>query len=188
VDFRILGIGAALVLVVCCLSQARTPARAIVAGNNLDAEVAALEAKVGAEPENSVALHALVDAYLLRQAPGLAQAALERAPEQVRELPSVADQRVRTLTLLGHPQLAFAAQNAVLAECSRQSPLFLHEAPSESGLLESQCGAELVGRGRYRLEWLRQLLEMDVADPRAEPDRALYALRLASRQVTLEVH
>ncbi|HEU5074337.1 MAG TPA: hypothetical protein VFU02_09190 [Polyangiaceae bacterium] len=171
VEFRVVVIGLALTLLVLGLSQTRTPARPIVAGHDLDAEVAALEAEVGKDPTNAVVLHALVEAYLQRQAPGLAQAALDRAPPEVRHQPSIADQRVRTLTSLGHPQLAFAAQNAVLAECSR-----------------SECTHELVGRGRHRLEWLRQLLEMDIADPRTEPNRALLAYRLASRQVTLEVH
>lgn len=171
VEFRVVVIGLALTLAVTGLSLARTPAQPIVAGRNLDAEVAALEEKVGKDPTNAVLLHALVEAYLLRNAPGLAQAALDRAPPDVRYQPSIADQRVRTLTLLGHPQLAFAAQNAVLAECSR-----------------SECTHELVGRGQHRLEWLRQILELDIADPRAEPQRAQLAYRLASRQVTLEVH
>ena len=171
VEFRVMVIGLALTLLVSGLSQGRTPARPIVAGHELDAEIATLEAEVGKEPTNAVALHALVEAYLVHKAPGLAQAALDRAPLELRHQPSIADQRVRTLTLLGLPQLAFAAQNAVLAECSR-----------------SECTRELVGRGRHRLEWLRQLLEMDIADPRAEPSRALLAYRLASRQVALEVH
>jgi len=171
VEFRVVVIGLALTLLATGLSQARTPARPIVAGRELGAEVAELEDQVGKDPTNAVLLHALVDAYLLRNAPGLAQAALDRAPPEVRHQPSIADQRVRTLTLLGHPQLAFAAQSAVLAECSR-----------------SDCTQELVGRGQHRLEWLRQLLEMDIADPRAEPKRAELAYRLASRQVTLEVH
>ena len=171
VEFRVMVIGLALTLLVTGLSQARTPARPIVAGHELNAEISALEAEVGKEPTNAVALHALVEAYLVHKAPGLAQAALDRAPPALRHQPSIADQRVRTLTLLGHPQLAFAAQSAVLAECSR-----------------SECTRELVGRGRHRLEWLRQLLEMEIADPRTEPNRALLAYRLASRQVALEVH
>lgn len=171
VEFRVVVIGLALTLLATGLSQTRTPARPIVAGQRTDAGVAALEAQVGEDPTNAVLLHALVEAYLMRKAPGLAQAALDRAPAEVRSQASIADQRVRTLTLLGHPQLAFAAQNAALAACSH-----------------SECTRELVGRGRHRLEWLRQLLEMDVADPRAEPSRALLAYRLASRQVMLEVH
>ena len=171
VEFRVVVIGLALTLLATGLSQARTPARPIVAGHHLDAEVATLETQVGKDPTNAVLLHALVEAYLVRKAPGLAQAALDHAPAELRQQPSIADQRVRTLTLLGHPQLAFVAQNAALAECSR-----------------IECTRELVGRGRHRLEWLRQLLEMDIADPRAEPNRALLAYRLASRQVMLEVH
>lgn len=171
VNFRVMVMGVALMLFVGAMGYTRTPARPIVAGQHLDAGVAELEAKVGADPTNAVALHALVEAYLEHKAPGLAQAALDRAPAELRHSPAIADQRVRTLTLLGHPQLAFAAQNAVLAACSRRT-----------------CGAELVGRGEHRLAWLRQLIEMDVADPRMEPNRALLAYRLASRQVQLRVH
>jgi hypothetical protein len=66
--------------------------------------------------------------------------------------------------------MAFAAQNVALAACTRFA-----------------CGHELQARGRFRLAWLRQMLELEVADPRAEPERALLALRLASPRVQLEV-
>lgn len=170
-DSRVIGVGVLVTLLVCFMSLARTPARAIVAGQGLDQRVAELEAAVGSDPHDAVALHALVEAYLAHHAPGLAQAALDRAPAALRRAPSIADQRARTLSLLGHPQLAFAAQSAVLAECSRQG-----------------CDPTLEGRARYRLEWLRQLLELDVGDPRLEPERAQLAYRLASRSVQLEVH
>ena len=170
-DFRMVGLGVAITVLGCLVLQARTPARSIVAGQRLDRAISALEAQVGREPEDSVALHALVEAYLSSGAPGLAQAALDRAPESLRRAPSIADLRVRTLTELGRPQLAFAVQNAVLATCSRAG-----------------CTPEVEGRGRHRLEWLRQMLELDVGDPRLEPERALLAYRLASRQVRLELH
>lgn len=165
-----IGLAALLTLVMCGLTEARTPSRSIVAGTGLDAEVAQLEARVGTDPDNSVALHALVQAYLNHNAPGLAQAALDHAPPEIRHTPSIADLRVQTLAQLGHPQLAFAAQSAVLAECSRGG-----------------CDPQLEGRGRHRLRWLRQMVELGIGDPRLEPERALLAYRLASRQVRLEV-
>lgn len=171
VDFRVVGLGFAITALGCLMLQSRTPARSIVAGQGLDAAIHALETQVGREPEDPAALHALVDAYLLRGAPGLAQAALDRAPESLRRVPRIADLRVRTLTELGRPQLAFAVQNTVLAACSRRG-----------------CTPELEGRGRHRLEWLRQMLKLDVGDPRLEPERALLAYRLASRQAKLELH
>jgi len=170
VDSKAIGLSVALVMLAWLAFETRSPARPIVAGLPMNQEVAALEAQVGLSPDNAVALHALVDAYLQRQAPGLAQAALDRAPVEVRHMPSIADQRVRTLAALGHPQHAFAAQSAVLAECSRHG-----------------CARELEARGRHRLAWLRQMLVLDVADPRVEPDRALLAYRLASRQARLEL-
>jgi hypothetical protein len=171
VDFRVVGLGVAITVLSCMMLQARTPARSIVGGQRLDAAISTLETQVGRQPEDAAALHALVEAYLLRGAPGLAQAALDRAPESLRQAPRIADLRVRSLTELGRPQLAFAVQNTVLAACSRAG-----------------CTPELEGRGRHRLEWLRRMLELDVGDPRLEPERALLAYRLASRQVKLELH
>ncbi|SRR5690606_29611842 len=171
VDFRVVGLGVVVTVLGCLMLQARTPARSIVAGERLDGALSALETQVGRHPEDPAALHALVEAYLSREAAGLAQSALDRAPESLRRRPEIADLRVRTLTELGLPQLAFAVQNAVLAACSRAG-----------------CTPELVGRGRHRLEWLRRMLELDVGDPRLEPERVLLAYRLASRQVRLALH
>ncbi len=171
VDFRVIGLAVAAALLVGLAAQARTPARAIVAGVDLGVPVRELETRAGKNPSDGAALVALVSAYLERNAPGLAQAALEHAPAVLRSEPRVADLRVRTLILLGRVQLAFATQSALLVECSRRN-----------------CGPELEGRGRHRLAWLRELLQLEVADPREEPERANLAYRLASRQVQLELH
>jgi hypothetical protein len=111
-----------------------------------------------------------VDEYLERGAPGLAQAALDRAPIELRNSPELAHRRARALTELGHPQLAFAAEQVALAGCA-----------------EADCSPVLEAHAARRLAWLRQMLRLDVGDPRLEPERALLAYRLASREVRLQV-
>jgi hypothetical protein len=169
-DFRWIGFLTAITLAGFFALGIRSPARAIEAGRLENASVSALEAKVGADPNDPVLLQQLVDAYLERDAPGLAQAALDRAPSEVRDLPEVAHRRARALTELGHPQLAFAAEQVAMAGCTR-----------------GECSPVLAAHSARRLAWLREMLRLDVEDPRRDPERALLAYRLASREVRLQV-
>src|SRR5215208_5796143 len=82
------------------------PAMPALVGQNMGPEIAELEAYVSAHPEDANALARLSHLYLDHAAPGLAQAALDRAPVEVREVPSVGDARVRTLSELGRTQIA----------------------------------------------------------------------------------
>jgi hypothetical protein len=147
---------------------ARSPARTIEAGRLGAGSLSALEARVGADPNDPRSLQELVDAYLERGAPGLAQAALDRAPRELRDLPELAHRRARALTELGYPQLAFAAEQVALAGCEK-----------------TECSPVLQAHAARRLAWLGQMLRLDVEDPRRDPERALLAYRLASREVRL---
>ncbi len=152
------------------MSSAHIPASPIVAGRDLGPELAALEAKVSKDPNDAVALSALADAYLQRRAPGLAQAALDRAPAQVREFPAIADARARTLSALGRADIALGLQESVLSACATLP-----------------CSHELVGRAERRVRFLSEMVKLGVDDPRAEPELAMVAYRRSIRQARLDL-
>lgn len=136
----------------------------------LGPETRALEAQVGADPTDQAALVALGERYLSVGAVGLTQAALNRAPREVRVQPEVGDLQVRNLVGLGRADTARTAQAALLEHCE-----------------EASCPRAVVARGRRRLAWLDALARSGVQDPRADRRSAKQALRLASRTGSLVV-
>lgn len=152
------------------IARASTPPAAAVVGRNLDPKLAELEARVSENPGDSEALSALVDAYLVHSAPGLAQAALERAPREVRELPHVADARARTLWELGLSQHALDVERGVLSSCESKP-----------------CSPSLVGRAQRRERMLAELVRLGVDDPERDPNLALLAYRRSTREVSLDL-
>jgi hypothetical protein len=169
-DWRWASVAVAVASAAWLLVNARIPASPIVAGRNLGPELAALEAQVSKDPRDAVALSELVDAYLERSAPGLAQAALDRAPAQIRDFPAIADARARTLSALGRADIALGLQERVLTACS-----------------SLPCSHELVGRAERRARFLSEMVRLGVDDPRAEPELALVAYRRSSRQARLDL-
>jgi hypothetical protein len=146
-------------------------ARPALVGNGLGGpELASLEAEVSRSPANAEALHALTETYLAHDAPGLAQAALERAPRKLLETPQIADVRARTLWGLGSTEQALTVQRTVLASCSNQP-----------------CSPALVARARQRERLLDELQRVGVEDPKEDPERVLLAYRRSTREVTLDI-
>lgn len=147
-----------------------TPGHRAFVGSNLGPETAALEARASAAPDDAEALVALTHHYLDHSAPGLAQAALDRAPQSVRELPRVADARARTLWAMGFVPAALELQRSVLADCEVRA-----------------CSRSLVGRAQRRERLLSELVRLGVEDPKLSPDRALVAYWRSSREVRLDI-
>jgi hypothetical protein len=146
-------------------------ARPAFVGRDLGgAELESLEAEVSRSPSNATALYALTETYLAHDAPGLAQAALERAPRKLLETPQIADVRARTLWGLGSTELALTVQRTVLASCRTQT-----------------CSPALVARARHRERLFDELRRVGIDDPREDPDRVLLAYRRSTREVTLDV-
>ncbi|MBI3205944.1 MAG: hypothetical protein HYZ29_30690 [Myxococcales bacterium] len=139
-------------------------------GERLGPEVAAIEARVSAHPEDAAALAALADAYLEHSAPGLAQAALARAPRSIRDLPPIADARARTLWQLGFAEPALEAQRRMLDTCT-----VVH------------CSPALLGRAQRRERLLSELVRRGVDDPLRDPARSELAYRVSMREVTLDL-
>lgn len=168
-DWRWASAGVALLSVCWFGASASTPALPIVAAK-ANADLAPLEARVALHPEDVSALARLADAYLERSAPGLAEAALQRAPEAVRGQPRIVDARACALSSLGKPRLALRLERSVLAQCEKTS-----------------CSRDLTGHAAQRAQWLEELVRMGVHDPVRQPRLALLAYRRSVREVALDV-
>jgi hypothetical protein len=168
-DWRWASAAVAVASAAWLLASVHIPAKRLIAGNDLDPGLAALEADVSLRPDDAQALRALVETYLEHRAPGLAQAALDRAPAQLRDLPAIADARAQTLAALGRADIALGLEQRVLASCA-----------------EEPCSFALMGRATRRARFLSEMVRLGVDDPRAQPELALVAYRRSSREARLE--
>jgi hypothetical protein len=141
-----------------------------LAGEDLGPELQSLEVAVSQSPDDADALEALVEAYLDHSAPGLAQAALYRAPPSVRRLGRVADLEARSLSALGLAELALASQERALLACGEES---------------SACSNAMLVHAERRARWLRELVRLNVDDRLSGSAAASLAYRLAVREVRL---
>ncbi len=169
VDWRLLGSALLFGAAVWTIQTSATVPKPIAAGR-IDPALSELESAVSRDPTDATALRALVSEYVDRRAPGLAEAAITRAPAEIQTLAEIADYRAQTLAQLGNTRVALDVQRSVLVECRR-----------------STCSQTLVGRAMRRAEWLEQMVGLGVDDAAREPARALLAYRLATRDVRLEI-
>jgi hypothetical protein len=157
-----------------------------LAGQELGPELEPLEVAVSQSPDDAGALEALVEAYLDRSAPGLAQAALYRAPPAVRGLARVADLEARSLSALGLTELALASQERALLACvSAATHSFGAGAPNDNGT--PICSNRMLVHAERRVRWLRELVRLNVDDRLPGSAAASLAYRLAVREVRLAV-
>jgi hypothetical protein len=164
----LLTIGAAYSLLACPLAPAPT-----LAGHDLGPELQALEVAVSRSPDDADALQSLVEAYLARSAPGLAQAALDRASPAIHGLARVADLEARSLSALGLAEAALVSQERAIATCT--------ESRSEP------CSNAMLVHAERRVRWLRELVRLSVDDRLPGSAAASLAYRLAVREVRLAV-
>ncbi len=146
------------------------PTSALPGGVEGGPELRVLEEAVSRAPDDAEALAALAESYLERSAPGLAQAALDRAPPAVQRYARVADLRARSLVDLGLAGPALAAEERALEACGVEA-----------------CSNAMLARAERRLRWLRELARLNVDDTLADPVAATLAYRFATREVRLAV-
>jgi hypothetical protein len=164
-------VSGAVTLLSACWLGASAPSPALpVLSRTAARDLAPLEAYVASHPDDAQALTRLTNAYLESAQPGLAEAALERAPAPVRREPRVADARARTLSYLGQPRLALFVQRSMLARCN-----------------QVQCSRTLTAHAAQRAGWLAELVRMGVRDPARQPRLAMVAYRRSVREVALDV-
>ncbi len=132
------------------------------------AQLTALESEVAITPapENVVKL---AGAYLDRDQPGLAQAALDRLPVEQAD-PSLLHARSRVSLAQGRGEEALAFSRSALAACEHPG---------------SSCQGGLYARVLQQSVALEAMNAAGVQDPAAEPERARVAMAGATRQVRL---
>lgn len=126
----------------------------------LTPEVAAMEDEVALDPDSVEKLEALCSAYLERKSPGLALAAIHRAPEEVRDQPQVSYHWARALLYEGHASDALARQRKVLADCQ-----------------DASCSAWLTASAMRQEAFLAALVSHGVEDYRRDPGKTVEAYR-----------
>jgi hypothetical protein len=143
-----------------------------VVGDAHTDRVALLEEQAAASPADAARVRELAQSYLDAHAPGMALAAIERAPAAVRSEPTVEHLYARALLDQGRSADALAAERRVLAHCADPSP----EAPV--------CSTYLIASATRRAEILEQLVTLGVEDANAHPEASSLAYHNATRQVS----
>jgi hypothetical protein len=138
--------------------------------------MAALEEQLAATPADAAKLKELAQAYLDARQPGMALAAIERAPNDIRSQPSVEHLYARALIDQGRSRDALAAERKVLALCA------------DPATEEPTCSTFLIASATRRAEILEQLVQLGVEDPNAHPEASNIAYANATRQVSISVH
>jgi len=136
-----------------------------------DAGLAALESEAALNP--GVATTAkLAAAYLERDQPGLASAAIDKASPSVRATPEIAHLYARALLHRGKVPEALAVARDVQASC---------DASINGG--SRTCPAWLVARSARQLAFLEEMQAAGIDDPGQNPDGARAAFDRSSRQI-----
>jgi hypothetical protein len=143
-----------------------------VVGETQTDRVALLEEQVAANPGDAAKVRELAQAYLDVRAPGMAQTAIEYAPEAVRSDPTVDHLYARVLLDQGRSADALAAERRVLARCADPAV----EVPP--------CSTYLIASATRRSEILEQLVTLGVEDANAHPEASSLAYHNATRQVS----
>lgn len=134
--------------------------------------VALLEERVAANPADAARVRELAQAYLDARAPGMALASIERAPQSVRNEPTVEHLYARALLDQGRNADALAAERRVLTHCADPSL----EVPA--------CSSYLIASATRRAGILEQLVNLGVEDANAHPEASSLAYHNATRQVS----
>jgi hypothetical protein len=141
----------------------------LVGHETMTSEISHIEAEVARYPERVEALATLCRAYLDRNAPGPALAAIRHAPGAVRAVPLITHLWARALLHAGHASEALAKQRETLQTCSRMP-----------------CSAWLHASALRHVSFLRAMVDIGVEDYRRDPAKAVRAYEsLASNRVAV---
>ncbi|EYF04055.1 hypothetical protein [Chondromyces apiculatus] len=119
-------------------------------------DVAVLEARAAHAP-SARNVTALAAAYLDRDQPGLAAAALANAPREVRLQPEVVHMEARALLRRGQVREALAVAETVEARCNAEP----------TG--DTACPAWLSAKSSRQVAFLREVVAAGIEDLRADP-------------------
>lgn len=131
--------------------------------------IATLENQVAQSPTNAQALLDLGHTYLDKGSPGLALAAIERAPAGVQSQPTVSHLWARVLLHEGKSSLALAKERETIESCVRES-----------------CPAWLEAAAQHHADFLNAMVALGVEDYRVDPSATASAYqRMASPTVAM---
>ncbi len=143
--------------------------------------VALLEEEAAAAPLSADRVERLAQAYLDARQPGMALAAVERAPADLRaRRPGLEHLYARALLDQGRSADALAAERRVLASCRETDG-----AKVQADV--SACSSWLVASATRRAEILEQLVQLGIDDMNAHPEASSLAYHNATRQVSFSV-
>jgi len=149
-------------------------------GDSSKSDLSALESSVAIQPEARNVTE-LATAYLDRQQPGLAQAALDRLPESAPDSAAAtsADSAAEASLLYVRSRVALAQGRGSDALAFSRTALSACERPGAA------CQGGLYAKTLHQIAWLEAMTDAGVQDPAAEPDRARNAMEGAVREVRL---
>ena len=153
------------VLGLCMLAGANREAP-LVGHQKLGDNVPGLENAVARQPDNTQALIDLTEHYIERGAPGMALAALERAPETVRHDPRVAHLWAVALLHEGRASQALEQERLAIAGCTQR-----------------RCAPWVLASAMRHEQFLSELVQRGVEDYRRDPDATVAAYGRLSRNV-----
>jgi len=128
----------------------------------------ALEAEV-AERSELEGTRQLAAAYLDRNQPGLAIAAIEHAPVAVRDAPALSLLRSRALFSMAQPSEALAVLEVGRSRCR----------------VDQQCPAWLLAQLDRSHAFVEEVVAARIEDPARQPEATMQAYRRSTREVRL---
>lgn len=138
-----------------------------------DPGLSALEERAALSPSVD-SIGKLASAYLDREQPGLASAAIEKASPAVRATPEISHLYARALLHRGKVPEALAMARQVEAACEATV-----DAPSSKGA----CPGWLLARSARQLAFLEEMSAAGIEDPAMNPDGAREAYDRSARQI-----
>ncbi|HEY1955832.1 MAG TPA: hypothetical protein VGH28_09465 [Polyangiaceae bacterium] len=158
-----------LVAVFALLLASGTQREKSVLARGHEDTVRGLEARY-AMRHDAASMKDLAQAYLDASAPGLAVAAIEGAPDDVRHDVYVEHTYARALIDSGRASDALVAEQRVLDACDKQG-----------------CDAWLLASAMRRSDILRELEKLGIDDAQAHPESAAVAYHAATREARLSI-
>ncbi len=172
-----------LVLAFALLLASGTQREKAVLARGHEDTVRGLEARY-AMRHDAASLKELAQGYLDAGAPGLAVAAIEAAPTDVRHDIYVEHTYARALIDSGRASDALVAEQEVLAACDRGLSEANQVEPSADG---KQCDAWLLASAMRRSDILRELEKLGIDDAQAHPESAAVAYHAATREARMSL-
>jgi hypothetical protein len=136
------------------------------------ADISGLEERASFSP-SAANIAELATAYLDQNQPGLATAAIERAPSEIRRQPAVAQLHARALFQRGRAREALAVAKDA------------HDACVSAAAGERRCPSWLAAKTAGQLAFFKEVVAAGIEDPYADPSGTKAAYERSAREIRL---